>query len=46
MYDRKYEEKTQKYGLRVLKSSRKTRNINSIVMFTETLNKKRRIFFF
>ena len=48
MYDRKYEEKTQKYGLRVSKSSRKTRNSNRILMFTEKLNKKRRrkIFFF
>ena len=48
MYDRKYEEKTQKSGLRVSKSCRKTRNSNRILMFTEKLNKKRRrkIYFF
>ena len=47
MYDRKYEEKTKKSGLRVSKSCRKTRNSNRILMFTEKLNKKRRrkIFF-
>ena len=42
MYNQKYEEKTQKSGLRVSKSCRKTRNSNTILMFTEKLNKKRR----
>jgi hypothetical protein len=42
MYDRNYEEKTQKSGLRVSKSCGKTGNSSSIVMFTETLNKKKK----
>ena len=42
MYDRKYEEKTQKSGLRVSKSNRKTRNSNRILFFTEKFCKKRR----
>ena len=46
MYDRKYEEKTQKSGLRVSKSCKKTRNSNRILMFTEKLNKRRRKIFF
>ena len=47
MYNRKYEEKTQKPGLRVSKSCRKTRNSNRILMSTEKLNKKKKkkIFF-
>ena len=40
MYDRKYEKKTQKSGLRISKSSRKIRYSNRILMFTEKLNKK------
>ena len=40
MYDRKYEQKTQKSSLRVSKSSRKIRYSNRILMFTEKLNQK------